>query len=417
MGRLIKSPTLILPILILVLAAVSASAGDAYRFRGSVGLKAYGYEDDAANSHLWLFQNTNFSLWQNEGPLSFHFSGGYVGDNADDFSHSGRARFLKGYLMFGKYGDKYRFRAGRFFLLQGVGVGVLDGLEASGLLLPNLKASIYAGLMGPMTREFEFEDPAEDFSFGGKLKWKAGKLNYLGYSTFGLSYTNQKRNDNVFRNRIGVTSVHRLNKEWSWMNTLHLRLTESVMRKFVARIKYFSECWSVMLEAGIFVPDVADYSWFGDFGEGSYKRVRFAVDKWLGSHDWGVGFEGGRLMSEETGFRGGPVVSTPYGQAGYRFSSGEHALTSGPWVNVRYQVTPCLKLNAYGAMIDYKWEAFDIEQEDMMMLYAGLEFAPKFLQNIALSAQYQHFSNLQYDSDRRMMGGIKWNFDTGRAGK
>ena len=122
-------------------------------------------------------------------------------------------------------------------------------------------------------------------------------------------------------------------------------------------------------------------------------------------------------MSEETGFRGGPVVNTPYGQAGYRFSSGEHALTSGPWVNIRYQVTPELKIDVYGALIDYEWEAFDIEQEDLTMLYAGIEFEPKFMQNIVLSAQYQHFSNLQYNSDRRAMGGIKWNFDTGRAGK
>ena len=405
-------------ILLLLTSLVSTAvlAGDGIRYKGSLGVRAYGYED-TADSHLWLFQTLRVSAWQNEGPLSFHFSGGYTGDSADDFSESGRGRFLKGYFQYGKTGDHTVIRGGRMFIYRGVGIGVLDGVDASSMIRSNLKFSIYAGMMGPFKRDFEFEKPEDGLSFGGELKWKPSALPYFGHSIFALSYTKQVRNEEDFRHRLGLTSSHRISRELRWMNNVQLRMNGNLFRKFTTRLRYFGDKFSGMVEAGVIVADAADYSWFTEFETGAYSRVRFSGDYWFVTNKWAGGIEGGFIASGETGFRGGPVLTSPWGQFGYRISSGEHSLSSGPWFSLKYKVVPELEIYGYGAMIDYEWEAFDIEQEDLTMLFAGCRYDPAFMECISLSAQYQHYSNAQYDQDRRALMGISWKFDSGRKGK
>jgi len=415
MGSKIITAALIM-LLLMSLASSAVLAGDTIRYKGSLGVRAYGYEDIEDN-HLWLFQNLRVSAWQNEGPLSFHFSGGYTGDNADDFSASGRGRFLKGYFQYGKTGENTVIRGGRMFLYRGVGIGVLDGIDASSMIRSNLKFSVYAGMMGPFTRDFEFEKPEDGLSIGGELKWKPAALAYVGHSTFALSYTKQARNGEDFRHRLGLTSSHRISRELRWMNNVQLRMNGNLFRKFTSRLRYFGDKISGMVEAGVIVADAADYSWFTEFETGNYSRVRFAGDYWFAANKWAGGIEGGFIASGETGFRGGPVLTSPWGQFGYRVSSGEHSLSSGPWFSLKYNVNPELEIYGYGAMIDYEWDAFDVEQEDLTMLYAGCKYNPTFMECISLSAQYQQYSTPQYNQDRRMMAGINWKFDSGRKTK
>lgn len=402
--------SLLIAALLLIAPVYSACALENLRIRGGIDFKTYGYQDTAGDNHQWLFHNTNFSVWQGNSPLSFHFSGGYLGDNADDFSQSGRGRLTKAYLQYGKFGDKNTLKAGRFFLTKGVGLGVLDGVDFSTIITPRYKASVYVGMMGPMNREFEFEKPSDAFSFGGELKWLQ-PIPYLPNSIMGLSYTNQSRNGEIYRHLIGLNSQHNFKLGWQWLNTVQLRLSGSPLRKAITRLRYFDDKWSLSAEAGILTPAVESYSWFNDFGEGTiYERIRFSADRWLVPAKWAVGAEGGMLIAGESGFRGGPVVSTPFGQAGYRFASGNQAQASGPWVNAKYAL-PEWEFSAYWAMIDYQWDSFDIEQDDLMMLYAGAAYVPFFWNNIKLYGQFQYFTNPEFTQDKRGLFGITYNFD------
>jgi len=175
-----------------------------------------------------------------------------------------------------------------------------------------------------------------------------------------------------------------------------------------------------MFEGGIIHPDAEDYSWFADFEEGGYYRLRFALDRWLKSGKWGLGIEGGYLLAGDgSGFRGGPVLTIPYGQIGYRLSSGsELANSSGPWASLRYSAFSGVEVYAYGSMTTYEWEAFDIESEDLMALHTGASYEPEFFaQNIQLFAEFQIYQSPEFNQDRRALGGITYKFDSERKGK
>lgn len=395
----------------LLLAVSADTALSSTRVRGSFGINSYGYTDENDEDHLWLLQNMRVSVYRSNNPLSFHFSGSYIGDNQDDFSASGSGRFLKGYLQYGRLVDVNRMKLGRFFLHRGVAVGVIDGVEIERRINSFMKLALFAGLTGPLSREFEFEDPADAFSAGGELRLTRRHLMGFNSTSLSLSYTRQTRNGNAFRHRIGINCFGRINPSMNLYTSIHLRPEGSLLRKAIGRFRYSSIKWNAMVEAGLLSTDVADYSWFSDFAHASYSRVRLTVYRYIVPNSWGGGLDGTYLMTGESGFRIGPVVTTPVGQLGYRLSVGEQAVADGPWVNLHYSPVTGVEAYAFGSMISYEWEAFDIEAEDLITFHTGVKYTPSFRKDFTISGEYQVFQTPQFTSDRRVMGGIVWNFD------
>jgi hypothetical protein len=381
------------------------------RTRGSLEIQSYGYEDETGSEHLWLMQTTRFSIYRSDRPLSFHFAGGYIGDNHDDFSASGRDRFLKGYLQYGNLGDRDKIRLGRFFVYRGVTTGVLDGIEVERKFSSKYSVALFSGLLGPMTRKFEFENPTEAFAGGGEVKynpantWKFRKLQYS------LSYSYQMRDAKTLRNRLGLSGYGRLSNDITLLATLRLRMTESPINKALARARYTTTEWNAMVEGSFASFDVADYSWFSSFEDANYMRVRFAVDRYLSCCKWGGGLEGRIMLTGEGGMRIGPVITTPVGQIGYRLHVGGGAAEEGPWANLRYSPINGLETYANGSLLSYEWEDFDIESEELISVQTGLRYTPAFRKDLTLSAEYQVYQTPQFTSDRRVLGGIKWSFD------
>lgn len=416
--------------LVFLISLTSQVKGSEYRVRGSLGFQAYGYEDieysgqqnQQVNTdevdHLWIFQSTRFSIYKTSSSLSIHFSGGYIGDNQDDFSHSGQGRLLKGYIQYGGIGSKHQARLGRFFLYKGVAIGTLDGAEMESAVGKNYKVSLFAGLLGPLNRGFEFEDASGAFSAGGELKWLPGDLWEFRNTSLALSYARLTRNEEEIRHRIGLNAYGRYDKHTSLMAIMQFRPSGNVFRKMLLRLNHFTPELKGMLEAGVFTPDVAEYSWFSSFEFPAMMRVRFALDKFIVLQKWAVGLDGAVIMNEDgTGTRLGPVVTTPYGQLGYRLYAGDQANSTGPWISLRYTPLTGLETYAYGAYTSYEWDAFDIEAEELISFSGGLRFTPERLDDFTLSAEYQVYRTPEVTSDRRMMGGIEWRFDTGRTGK
>ena len=390
-------------------------ADSGVRVRGSFGLQAYGYEDRDEENHLWLLQSTRFSVTDKTRPLSFHFSGGYIGDNADEFSSSGRGRFHKGYLQYGGMSDPLKIRIGRFFMYKGVALGVLDGLEFQRKMSKNYKLSIFAGMMGPLSRRFEFEKPDEALSFGGELRWTPGNLWHFKKTNVSLSYTNQQRNELETRHRIGLNAFGSLNHKTNVYAVVQLRTSESPIRRIVGRVRYADNSWSGMLEGAFVSIDMADYSWLNGFEHSSYTRLRFALDRNIKSRLWAVGIDGSFLFSNEPGIRLGPFVTIPYGQLGYRFSIGDRGKSDGLWASLHYSPYEGIEAYASGSLMTYEWEAYDIESEDLTMFQTGLRYTPPFKENVTVSGEYQVYQSPEFTSDRRFMGGLKWKFDHGRS--
>ena len=349
--------------------------------------------------------------------LSFHFSGGYIGDAEDEFSGSGRGRFLKGYLEYGKYNGPVKIRVGRFLIYRGVALGVMDGIEIEKWKNKNHNLIIFGGMMGPKMREFEFEKFDDAMTFGGQLNWYPDNIFSLRKSKLSMSYTYQTRDSELTRHKIGLNANARLNDNVRFLSVLQLRPTSSPLRKYVGRMRYYSSDLTGLVELGVYTPDAAEASWFSSGISPKRIRVRFAFDEYIKSNEWAWGIEGTVLMvGGNSGYRLGPIFTTPFGQIGYRMQLGDLSKTEGPWINLKFDTNIGLELYGLAAMTSYEWEDFDIASQDLVMVNTGLRYKPFFLDQIRISAEYQVYQTPQFTSDRRFMGGLIWKFDTGRAG-
>ncbi len=409
-----QATTVVVLVGLLTLAMALPAGAEGWRVKGSIGAKTYGYSDADETRHIWLMNTTMLSIQKKGFPLQLHMAGNYLGDSGDDFDQSARGRLLKGYLQYGcPYGQTYA-RAGRFFLWRGVGYGVVDGLEVSQVFGKHIRATVYGGLLGPLNRQFEIADPEDAQAFGAEVKIKPPFCFIADQGLMSLSYTHQTRGGEIIRNRVGLQTQHKWGSSLRWSNKLHLRLLGDVLRKYQSRLYYQSDTWFGSVGGGIATPDVADYSLYADFMQ-TYGRARWSLNRWIVKDKWGAGVDGGGLFTENgTGYRVGPVVTSPWGEAGYRMQIGDRATTSGPWASLRYSVNRELHLYARGSMVTYEWEEMDMEEQELVMANAGARYVIGDTGVIAFG-EFQVYKTPQFTQDRRGLFGFNWRFDTRRA--
>jgi len=407
----------ILSLMLLLLVAAPACAG--FRLMGSVGGQGYGYEDAEEQDHLWMIGSGSFSLIQTGGPWSVHYGSSFLKDNisGSDVTEDPEDLLLlrKAYLQYGRIGSPVQVKAGRFFLARGVALGVLDGMDVSYALNSRVRLSGFVGMAGAMSREYEFDGFDQAMSYGAEVKLVPSKCLLPAKGMLALSYVQTQRDKETIRNLFGVQTYHKfIDMPLTWMNNLQLRPTGNPFRKWISRLRYQTHSVNLMAELGVIGFDVANYSWFSDFEAPARARVRLVGDYYFVPGKWAAGAEIQTLLS---GFRMGPVVTTPWGQAGYRLSSGDYGVTSGPWVNAHYAVSPCLELYAFAQMMSYEWDAFDIETQDLTSVLYGGRLTPKFMPSMTASLQVQVYTTPELSYDQRILGGLTWRFDTGRTGR
>lgn len=389
-----------------------------HRIRGAIGIRGYGYVDADKNDHLWILQSTRISAYMPERTMSVHVSADWIGDREDDFGESARFRFLNGYLNYGQVHSAFKAKLGRFFLTRGVAVGTLDGIDLSQRLSSRVEVGLFAGMMGPITREFEFEKPEDAFSFGSELKINPRNCPLFDRSQLSLSYTRQTRGGEVVRQRVGLAIIGKRGNNWKFSGYLQARPERSILRRAIARARYSTESCMRYIELGILKPDIEDYSWFKDFEMDAYYRVKFGFRKMKVGGKWSCGLNATALLKgEETGVRLGPVITSPWGSAGYNQSMGTLSKSSGPWVALRYSIINGLEVSADWSLINYEWDAFEIKSDELTTFNTGCRYSPAFLPQMTISGEYQVYKTPQFNQDRRGLLGIKWRFDTAGGGK
>ena len=245
---------------------LSASATD-YRLRGSIGGKAYGYQDEVNQHHVWLVESTNASLYKTNSPWSLHFSGGWVGDYEynEGLAEDDQYRFTRGYLRYGDLGSSVQANLGRFFLVRGPAVGVLDGVDVNYRFKHGINLALFAGVWGPLTRDFEFEDPDQSMAFGGEMGWMGRDVLFARKTHITLSYANIERDGDVLRHRIGLQTMHRFSNEITWYNLARFRVEGSPLRRFTTRLRMSEDMCSRLVEFAAISPDAPESSWFSEF--------------------------------------------------------------------------------------------------------------------------------------------------------
>ncbi len=381
------------------------------RVNGLLGTQGYGYNDELNTKHVWYLQTLQFSVQPEDIPLSFHFSGYHLGDSQDNFSQSEEFLFKKGYFQYGGMGTSTSIRLGRFFLARDVAIGVVDGLEVSQKLHRSVKVTLFGGMMAPLSRKFEFEDPQQATSYGAQLQYILPKHLIFKQSRLTTSYVEQRRREKIFRRRFGLQTIHRFNRFLSWNNTLQLRLQHEIFKKYVSQLRFSSQHFYGMLEGGLSTPDYVDESWYARFDQ-RYTRLRGIVNGWIIPNKWGAGFEAAALYVETSeGLRMGPVLITPIGELGYRVDYGDRARSDGPWANLHYTPRQGLQIYASGAMVSYEWDELDIKTDDLMMMLAGFRYEPSCWRKLELFSEFQMYQTPQFQQDRRAMAGANWRIE------
>jgi hypothetical protein len=400
----------------LLIGAFAFPAAAALRVMGKVDARAHGSQDLLDEAHVWLQPRLDVKVVQQGGPLSVNVIADYIADTGDESSDNGRFRYLRGLIQYGTITSPVTARVGRFFRYDGVSVGVIDGFDVAWRFAKGWRIAVVGGLLGPRSREFEFEDVDQSATFGGELKWTPRSVPLLGPSSLVLSFARQERQPGITRNLVGFSTRHRLNQSMTWFNVLHVRPTDAPLRKFITRLRMQNSWWRGTAEIGVIDPNVPGYSWFSSFGEGSSLRFRLAIDRHIEANRWAGGIEGVVLSGGgKNGFRGGPVVSTPCGQVGYRISSGDQALGAGPWASLIADPYAGVHLYAYGALLSYEWEAFEIQSDELATARGGVRYTPWFEKALEITAELQVYRTPQVEYDWRSHVGVSWRFDTGRG--
>jgi hypothetical protein len=404
-------------ITVVVLGMVlNVSAAD-YRLRGAIGGSAYGYQDVSNQHHLWLVENTSASLYKTDSPWSAHFSGGWVGDYEynEGLAEEDLFRFTRGYLRYGDLGSPVRAQIGRFFLVRGPAVGVLDGIDVNYRFKHGINVATFAGVWGPLTREFEFEDADASMAFGGEIGWVGRNVLFARQTHIALTYANIERDGELLRHRVGLQSTHRFTQNLTWYNLARFRMEGNVLRRFITRLRVNEEMCSRMVEAAIISTEMPESSWFSDFEESTFTRIRMSADRWIVKDSWGLGFDVAALITNSAGYRIGPYAKFPFGRIGYRIYMGDQPSANGLWAQANVTPWEPFELYAYGSFASYEWEAFDnvsTDANEILSLYGGVKIRPPIWSNLLLKVEYQHFQTPEYDQDRRAMVGLRWGFDT-----
>lgn len=198
------------------------------------------------------------------------------------------------------------------------------------------------------------------------------------------------------------------------------RTEGNVLSRLVSRVRYSDEMCARMLEVAALSPEIYEDSWFSDFEDMTYYRVRASLDRYLVEDMWGLGLDAAALLENQAGYRFGPYLKFPFGRIGYRFYFGDQPAANGLWGQVSATPWQPLEVYAQGSFATYEWEAFDAvnpETGDVLALYGGVNFIPPWVNNLRVNLEYQHFQTPQFDQDRRFMAGVQWGFDTAEVNR
>lgn len=408
-----KLKFLILPLILFSALTPDASA---VGLSGNVIALGQGYRDYAGEDHFILAEGLRFHL-QDFGvkPLSFHGYIQYYGDTKDDYTGNGKVRLYSGYLQYAAKDCPLSLKAGRMFLYRGVAVGVLDGGEIGYKINHQVSVTGFGGLSGPLSREWELEQPADAKMFGGEIRYTPLALRKFR-ANFALSYTHQERGGELMRHLAGLSCNFKLTRRWSSLNVLHLNLAASGLRKALTRWQYHSDKFRLSLEAAAIQPYFSAYSYFNDFEQvGMILRLKNTLEYHYIPQKWGLGLSSMLFASGESGLRIGPYVIFPYGRIGYHFSQGNQPNNNVLWGQLRWAVEDFIEIYAYAAAMEYEWAEMEIDTQETTMLNLGCSIRPPIVKGGAAGLEWQNYQTPEVDSDRRIIFNFRYNFNMGGA--
>jgi hypothetical protein len=406
--QLLRTIAVAIPCAMLCLFVEVSSA---ISLKGSCITLGKGFQDLEQNDHFIVAQGLRLHVYDLGTPgLSFHTYVQYYGDTSTKVSDSGTFRFYHGYFQYSQAKKPVSLKLGRFFLFRGVALGVLDGGEISYKLNRQWEITGFGGLQGNLSREWDFTNADKSPMYGGELRWRPKHVPYLRLPLLSVSYTHQERSSETVRELIGVYFSFKLGCNWRSLNVVQLRPSGGPLRKALTRWNYYQERWKLDLEAAIFEPDVAAYSWFANFMEGTAQRFRVSGEYYFVPNKWGVGASGMFFGNDKYGVRGGPIIIVPYGRIGYNFSGGDQATQNIWWGYFRISPVSAVDLYASAANIEYEWDALDVGTQEITMIMVGTTLRPPFLKTTEWRAEWQNYKTPQLNADRRIIVGLRWNF-------
>ncbi len=399
----------------LFITGIAFSAG--IQWKGSFYNQAYGYQSTDplttnTDTHFWLFSGVNSSINNLPGGWRFLSNVQYRGDQNDKFSTSGQSNLYAANLSYGDFTSPWSANIGRFFLYRGVAVGTIDGMEVS-RDYDRFGLAVFGGSNVPENRDFALAKGNSPF-FGGEVKylWKNAPL--IADQAWKVSYADQLRDGDEYRRLVGLQLYGKFNPNWTILGSAQYRLLSQDFRQASVRFRYYSPNITGYLEGGVLAPEIAAYSWFNNFDLPAVTRVRGAFDYFFIPAQWSAGVEATMTSVQgASGFRGGPVITTPYGQVGYRAASGDLSKSYGPWLSAWYNMDKQLRLYANSSVVDYAWDGVNLVKGQVTTASLGGNYTAVKYDWVTLGGEYQYFKTPELKSDRRALGSLTFHFSTG----
>ncbi|MCX7834969.1 MAG: hypothetical protein N2450_02710 [bacterium] len=409
-----------------------SSTGSAVGIQSSIYTSVYSYQfvnatNSGSEDHLWLFSGIRSQLSDLPLQSSFNTHFQYRGNHADQFSESGDFHLYSAYWQYGQWGSDTEFKIGRFFLYRGVGLGNIDGLEYTTDLSKYLGITVFGGIVSPDNHRFEISKGHSPI-YGGEFRYSKLELHPFQRFMLKLSYADQYREGNEFRNNLGLQLFGRINAHWTILSNTQYRLLSQDIRTSSLRIRYASSKIIWFSDIGIYRPEISSSSWFRNFklpktteidapiGIAVFPfstRMQTIFDYYFVPAKWGFRTEATSYYSGNEGHRVGVACLTPYGQIGYQHSFGYLSKSNGPWISLYYEAFKQIHWYLRASSIQSEWEEVGIQTQTTRNFISGVRYTPNRFKFLTGELEYQYYSNPKLKRDGRVLGTLTYTFSQG----
>ncbi|MCU0452931.1 MAG: hypothetical protein MUE68_04680 [Bacteroidetes bacterium] len=183
---------------LLLVSALSCTIALGQLFQARLVTSAYGWQRNdtvgQTNTHLYGYQTVQVSLADQRYSFNANIQG--FNDFAGPVKNDPLLRLQNLSLKARNLFDMADVQAGRFFLVAGAGIGLMDGAQAT-VRLPwyPVKLVAYGGALAPAGRKFEIIDDVLD----NKMWGAQALVQPIHGAQFSLSYANKRMSQSTYR--------------------------------------------------------------------------------------------------------------------------------------------------------------------------------------------------------------------------
>lgn len=305
------------------------------------------------------------------------------------------------YVDYKTSNSKFRIRAGRQFVYQGVINGTLDGILLGGNIGKSLKVKVFGGAPAPFGRELKALNISDNTALGAYASYR-----FPWNCKLDVSYFQRKRDGNTNWHLVGGAFSGKVKSDWFYQFQIDHNLESKKLQGVRARLNYYHNHWALWGEYNAQKPRVFEDSYFTIFQIEAYDQARGGLTYQLNQYQFGLQY----LYTNHYVNQTNQVIATAgnrWGLLGFVLQEGYGGDNIGVYGDIRYLIIPQLTAKLYASYYNFERQTTVIS-EDATSFSAGLEWRP--VDRLSLQAEVQQSNNSFYKDDWRGLFRLFFHF-------